>query len=46
MMTRDAILDNMLTVVQGEDWKRLRTIVSPTFTTGKIKRVNMKYNLY
>ncbi|GIY97140.1 cytochrome P450 3A21 [Caerostris extrusa] len=26
-------------MLQGEDWKRVRSIVSPTFTTGKIKRM-------
>ncbi|XP_021001498.1 cytochrome P450 3A8-like isoform X2 [Parasteatoda tepidariorum] len=35
----DPILDKMLSVLTGEDWKRVRTIVSPTFSTGKIKRV-------
>ncbi|GFS70715.1 cytochrome P450 9e2 [Nephila pilipes] len=29
----------MLSVIRGEDWKRVRTIVTPTFTTGKIKRM-------
>ncbi|KAF8796822.1 Cytochrome P450 3A2 like protein [Argiope bruennichi] len=29
----------MLSVIRGEDWKRVRSIVTPTFTTGKIKRM-------
>ncbi|GFS35532.1 cytochrome P450 3A13, partial [Nephila pilipes] len=39
LATGDKIVDNMLSVVNGEDWKRIRTIVTPTFTTGKIKRM-------
>jgi cytochrome P450 len=37
--TGDPIIDNMLSLVRGDDWKRIRTIVTPTFTTGKIKRM-------
>ncbi|CAL1296480.1 unnamed protein product [Larinioides sclopetarius] len=29
----------MLTVLRGDNWKRVRTIVTPTFTTGKLKRM-------
>ncbi|GIY36641.1 cytochrome P450 3A6, partial [Caerostris darwini] len=29
----------MLSIIRGEDWKRVRTIITPTFTTGKIKRM-------
>ncbi|KAG8170753.1 hypothetical protein JTE90_029357, partial [Oedothorax gibbosus] len=29
----------MLSLIRGEDWKRIRTIVTPTFTTGKIKKM-------
>lgn len=35
----DPITSKALTVVQDEDWKRIRTIVSPTFSSGKIKRM-------
>ncbi|GIY32256.1 cytochrome P450 3A21 [Caerostris darwini] len=38
-VTGDPITDKMMSVVQGEDWKRIRTIVTPTFSTGKIKRM-------
>ncbi|CAL1290447.1 unnamed protein product [Larinioides sclopetarius] len=35
----DPIIDKMVSVVQGEDWKRIRTVITPTFSTGKIKRM-------
>nr|XP_042902436.1 cytochrome P450 3A18-like isoform X3 [Parasteatoda tepidariorum] len=35
----DDVLNKMMTALQGEDWKRVRAIVSPTFSTGKLKRV-------
>ncbi|CAL1277731.1 unnamed protein product [Larinioides sclopetarius] len=38
-VTGDEMLDKMLSNVQGEDWKRIRTIITPTFSTGKIKRM-------
>ncbi|KAG8170771.1 hypothetical protein JTE90_004475, partial [Oedothorax gibbosus] len=37
--TGDRVIDNMLSLIRGEDWKRIRTIVTPTFTTGKIKKM-------
>ncbi|GIX77333.1 cytochrome P450 3A21 [Caerostris extrusa] len=37
--TGDKVIDNMLSIIRGEDWKRVRTIITPTFTTGKIKRM-------
>ncbi|GFV77946.1 cytochrome P450 3A14 [Trichonephila clavipes] len=37
--TGDEIFDKMMTSVTGEDWKRIRTIVIPTFSTGKIRRM-------
>ncbi|GIX78376.1 cytochrome P450 3A12 [Caerostris extrusa] len=39
LATGDEIVDKMVSVVNGEDWKRIRTIITPTFSTGKIKRV-------
>ncbi|GFY77125.1 cytochrome P450 3A11, partial [Trichonephila inaurata madagascariensis] len=36
--TGDKVIDKMLSIIRGEDWKRVRTVVTPTFTTGKIKR--------
>ncbi len=29
-------------MLEGEDWKRVRSIVTPTFSTGKIKRVSIQ----
>ncbi|CAL1280345.1 unnamed protein product [Larinioides sclopetarius] len=39
LKTGDNITENMLQLLEGEDWKRVRTIITPTFTTGKIKRM-------
>ncbi|GBN61088.1 Cytochrome P450 3A4 [Araneus ventricosus] len=35
----DPIMDWNVSSVTGEDWKRIRTIITPTFSTGKIKRM-------
>ncbi|GIY47674.1 cytochrome P450 3A21 [Caerostris extrusa] len=35
----NTVIDSMLPTLRGEDWKRVRSIVSPTFTTGKIRRM-------
>ncbi|XP_015912964.1 cytochrome P450 3A24-like [Parasteatoda tepidariorum] len=37
--TGDTITERMVQMLKGEDWKRVRTIITPTFTTGKIKRM-------
>ncbi|KAG8176933.1 hypothetical protein JTE90_018716 [Oedothorax gibbosus] len=38
--TGNKVFDSMLSNMKGdENWKRIRTIVTPTFTTGKIKRM-------
>ncbi|MCL4122272.1 UNVERIFIED_CONTAM: hypothetical protein GTU68_058030, partial [Idotea baltica] len=34
---KEEIFNEMLTMVQGDEWKSLRTIMSPTFSSGKIK---------
>ncbi|XP_055936165.1 cytochrome P450 3A21-like [Argiope bruennichi] len=35
----DSIVDAMLFVLHGDEWKRVRNILTPAFTTGKIKRM-------
>ncbi|GBN87420.1 Cytochrome P450 3A21, partial [Araneus ventricosus] len=37
--TSDQIMKYVVSNLQGEDWKRVRSIISPTFSTGKIKRM-------
>lgn len=33
------ILGNMLTTIKGEKWKKVRSIMSPAFTSGKLKHM-------
>ncbi|XP_054722229.1 cytochrome P450 3A8-like isoform X2 [Uloborus diversus] len=33
----DKIFDNMVSVLKGDDWKRVRTILTPVFTTKRLK---------
>ena len=33
----DPVLDQMLTVLQGEKWKQMRSLITPIFTSGKLK---------
>ncbi|CAG2169564.1 unnamed protein product [Oppiella nova] len=35
----DAILSRTLVQLTGDDWKRVRSIVTPTFTSGKMKKM-------
>ena len=35
----DSVLDLMLNNAQGQQWKVLRVIMSPAFSTGKLKLV-------
>ena len=29
----------MVSVIQGDDWRRVRNRITPAFTTGKLKKV-------
>ncbi|CAG2175942.1 unnamed protein product [Oppiella nova] len=35
----DPILDNTLNLKRDSEWKRIRTLITPTFTVGKLKRM-------
>ncbi|CAG2105687.1 unnamed protein product [Medioppia subpectinata] len=35
----EPLLDNMVSVVRDEQWKKIRSIMSPTFSTGKLKKM-------
>ena len=35
-------IDKFLTVLKGEEWKSIRSIVTTTFTSGKLKTVRIK----
>ena len=35
----DPLFSNQLSVVVDEQWKRLRAVITPTFSTGKIRRM-------
>ncbi|XP_054712374.1 cytochrome P450 3A8-like [Uloborus diversus] len=37
--TGEPTIDLNVATVSGEDWKRIRSIITPTFTTGKIKKM-------
>ncbi|XP_071042169.1 cytochrome P450 3A6-like isoform X2 [Parasteatoda tepidariorum] len=42
--TGDDIADVMVSNLQDEDWKRVRSILSPVFSTGKLKRIMSVFN--
>ncbi|CAG2107875.1 unnamed protein product [Medioppia subpectinata] len=39
LKTKHPILDKHLVNARGDDWKRIRAVVSPTFSSGKIRRM-------
>uniref|UniRef100_A0A915DZD5 Cytochrome P450 n=1 Tax=Ditylenchus dipsaci TaxID=166011 RepID=A0A915DZD5_9BILA len=43
-VAKNSIIRNAMSIVTGEDWKRIRSRVTPAFTTGKIKRVIPYFN--
>ena len=41
------VIDSMLSAAKGDHWKALRSMMSPTFSTGKLKVVNKRlHQLY
>ena len=38
-------LDSSLTNLHGDHWKHVRTLLSPSFTTGKLKKVRGSFNV-
>ena len=36
---KDPIFSSFLSTAEDEQWKRIRSIVTPTFSTGKLKRM-------
>jgi len=40
----DPVVNKMLSILEGQEWKDVRSIMSPTFTTGKIKRMFQHFN--
>ncbi|GBN52604.1 Cytochrome P450 3A24, partial [Araneus ventricosus] len=44
MPTGDPIADSMVTMVTGEDWKRIRTIITPAFTSKRMRQMSSIMN--
>ncbi|GFS93168.1 hypothetical protein NPIL_261121, partial [Nephila pilipes] len=38
MKTYDPIADAMVTMTTGEDWKRVRSIITPAFTSKRMRQ--------
>ncbi|KAI1708332.1 cytochrome p450 domain-containing protein [Ditylenchus destructor] len=43
-VARKSVMRNLITLKTGEDWKRVRNRITPTFTTGKIKKLIPTFN--
>lgn len=33
------VMRNVLTMKKGEEWKRIRNVITPAFTTGKMRKL-------
>ncbi|GIY16199.1 cytochrome P450 3A41 [Caerostris extrusa] len=44
METGDPIADNMVSIMTGEDWKRVRTIITPAFTSKRMRQMGTIMN--
>ncbi|KAG8184910.1 hypothetical protein JTE90_017765 [Oedothorax gibbosus] len=42
--SRNELVSSMVNVVKGDDWKRIRSIITPAFSTGKMKRMMGKFS--
>ncbi|GBN60421.1 Lithocholate 6-beta-hydroxylase, partial [Araneus ventricosus] len=40
MMTGDPVADSMVSLMIGEDWKRVRTIITPAFTSKRMRQMS------
>ncbi|GBO28584.1 Cytochrome P450 3A6, partial [Araneus ventricosus] len=40
MTTGDPVADNMVSLMIGEDWKRVRTIITPAFTSKRMRQMS------
>lgn len=43
-MHSEPILSKMVSTMEGQEWKSVRAVISPTFTTGKIRRMFEHFN--
>ncbi|CAL8086099.1 unnamed protein product [Orchesella dallaii] len=41
---KDSIVNKLLNVLKGQEWKNVRSTISPAFTTGKIRRYMESFN--